>query len=768
MFNIPSDVRRQARRGLTLAERWKRTVPTRNHQWARRLAEGESVSAAELAEMLAYLQETANHSQGLAGDGGPSAKAIARLMAGGNDGLRWAEANYGAKVGQTIKGRLTRGAGGRFSSGGAAAPAIQASDLGLSAGEMEAFAAMQAGQSLSIAQINALTAAGIAMEGANGKVRLTAAGVRMRNKLARGDVAGAKAEAEALKAKKTGKAKAGGGGKGAKEKPTPEAKEAEKRKQMEDALKKLEFTPEETKAIADFIDSGDLDYGSELGKKLVKAGLLTANKKAEEYVLTTPGRAFVRAVRQGKLADAKQALKQGRLRMKLNGNKIVKKPTPVTENGVSPLDETVEVEATVDMGEYGVWQEIPDEAYVPYGVVSFAALEANKEASQAAEQISVLTYQFCELVRNAMGNPDVADKRAAVFALVDEFSALVEATLGGVEVNAESANPPPSPSGLSLIAPDPMGEALIELAEAESGRIVELVEAEGAVQAANPLRLDIAIIKPGFGNKRDGHYYSKEVLARDAKVFEGAKMYETDHRAEEKSTRTWVSTIESIAGFTDDGAPIGKVVVHDPNFAERLRNLKAAGLLERMECSILARGKVGKGTIDGQPANVVESINEAMSVDWVTKAGAGGKALRLAESDGETTDNPEAPVVPDVTPPTDEEKKPEAEATPALPVETTPQEAAAPEQEPVNLSESDVLALLENVNPIVAKRVKGKPFATAAEVKAAVEDEMAYLKEATGSGRPITFAEAQPVTKRTRAEIEETAARVSKKYLSGR
>lgn len=170
----------------------------------------------------------------------------------------------------------------------------------------------------------------------------------------------------------------------------------------------------------------------------------------------------------------------------------------------------------------------------------------------------------------------------------------------------------------------------MEFAESAVGHAISLAERSG--NEVVPLHLDIAIIEPGFGNKKDNHYYSREVLERDAGVFEGVKMYESDHRPGEKSTRTWVSTVTGIEGFTDDGAPIGRVSVHEKSFAERLLALDADGLLGKMECSILASGQAKKGKIDGKKAKIVEAITSAESVDWVTRAGCGGRALAITES----------------------------------------------------------------------------------------------------------------------------------------
>jgi hypothetical protein len=66
--------------------------------------------------------------------------------------------------------------------------------------------------------------------------------------------------------------------------------------------------------------------------------------------------------------------------------------------------------------------------------------------------------------------------------------------------------------------------AEVALAENDAGGIIELAEAGNG---ATPLKLNIAVIEPGFGNQHDNRYYSREMLERDAQVFEGVKMYTT-------------------------------------------------------------------------------------------------------------------------------------------------------------------------------------------------------------------------------------------------
>src|SRR4030066_1528276 len=135
--------------------------------------------------------------------------------------------------------------------------------------------------------------------------------------------------------------------------------------------------------------------------------------------------------------------------------------------------------------------------------------------------------------------------------------------------------------------PHKPSDNLEHFAESYAGIIAEDFGVDDANPARAPLTMRVQLIRPGWGNVKDSHYYTPEVLRRDAHVFEGKKMYTTDHRENEKSVRTEVSKVETIEGFTDDGAPIAKVIVFDPGFAESIRNRAKAGLLDSLECSVL-------------------------------------------------------------------------------------------------------------------------------------------------------------------------------------
>lgn len=142
--------------------------------------------------------------------------------------------------------------------------------------------------------------------------------------------------------------------------------------------------------------------------------------------------------------------------------------------------------------------------------------------------------------------------------------------------------------------------------------------------------IDLVLMEPGWGNKRDMHYYGGNMLKQNAHKFDGVKMYEVNHKDSERTNRTWVSTIvESGDRFTPDGAPVAKAYIHNNDFLERTRNLQEGGLISQMANSIVATGKVVRGMVEGVTGNIVQEITEAKFVDWVPSAGAGGHALAL-------------------------------------------------------------------------------------------------------------------------------------------
>ena len=383
--------------------------------------------------------------------------------------------------------------------------------------------------------------------------------------------------------------------------------------------------------------------------------------------------------------------------------------------------------------------------YIPMSVQSFKDLDSVEQANVLLEEVKKRISQYTELsfriIYDSANQPDqILPKMEA---LTEEYLEVIRAILDQGSAGYEEAD--------LVTEGEPEALQLNEswASDAAVAEVIDLIES-----TTEPLSVDLQIIKPGWGNPHDRNYYPAEVLKRDASVFIGAKQYETDHRPEEKSTRTWVSTITKIVGFTDDGAPIGRAVVHDPGFAERLRNLKSAKLLDKMECSILAQGTARKGSISGQDGDIVESIVSVDAVDWVTRAGAGGQALDISETNPISDVNKEAvmtanlqvpPTVPVTTLVEGQEGAPPAPATPpegtpgsstpAPVVPPAPPAAVPPEAPPAVTAEAVAEALKKVYLPAVSlKRLQAGTYPTAEKLEEAIQAEITYVKALTGSG----------------------------------
>jgi len=382
-----------------------------------------------------------------------------------------------------------------------------------------------------------------------------------------------------------------------------------------------------------------------------------------------------------------------------------------------------------------------------------------ESAGDVLAEAATLKAKALALVRDMAALLEDRTLPEAVRKEIEDVRTALRRTWADLEADGGKAEEADGETSTEAATP-PEQEATTTETFAESAEGITLLS-EGALPAdgMGPLTLKVKLIEPGFGNKRDGHYYPAEMLRRDSHVFEGAKMFETDHREGEKSTRTWVSTVRKVTGYSDTGAPIAEVVVHDPSFAQRVRNLATSSLLDSMACSILASGNVKRGKVGGEDARIVEAITDAQAVDWVTRAGAGGQALAImseAQSEPEPTNGGTA---------MNEVEQQE----PAV----TPEPVQEKEPEPVveRLSETDAAAVLAEAqcNDAIKERLAQGSYANADALRAAIVAEVEYLKRVTGAGKVTDLGEtakAQP-KKVTLAEVEDRVQKVNQKWGFG-
>lgn len=261
-----------------------------------------------------------------------------------------------------------------------------------------------------------------------------------------------------------------------------------------------------------------------------------------------------------------------------------------------------------------------------------------------------------------------------------------------------------------------------DLIELSVGRVLEALPSDDG-----PMKLKIEMIQPGWGNPKDNMYYDRSVLKEHIGIFRGAKMFETNHKTDEIKNSTWVSTVLEVGEeFSENGAPIAIIGIHKEHFAKEARNLQELGILDQLKCSIRAAALVRPNfKRDGRKGQYVQEFTKALSVDWVSHAGAGGKAIQIQENDDMKN----------------KKKKVEEEDVKEALIEEGEGEAETGTKETV-LSESDVTALMpKNMPEQIKQRILNEQYPTVVEANAAIIAELDYVRELTGSGSPIGLGE---------------------------
>jgi len=447
--------------------------------------------------------------------------------------------------------------------------------------------------------------------------------------------------------------------------------------------------------------------------------------------------------------------------------------------------EDMPIPGAAELGEYAYANDDAEQKAewdTPLHALSFSDADAAASARESIDRLRTRIGQFNRLMNNIMWSDEVKDRASALRTLTEEFVALLpgsvkataEAAAVGIdvcvcpecgeEVEHERGTPcskTECPKCGVMMAPktEETEESEPELETAKLAEIyvgVELLtEGIAEADAQGPLTMKIRPIRPGFGNRKDNNYYPADMLKRDAHKLVGLKMYETNHKAKDKSTRTWVSTTTALLGFDNIGAPILEAVAHNPDFSQRIRNLNAAkdangnSLLEKMECSILGDGKIKRNQMrEGRKTNVVETLTMMQGIDWVTKAGAGGKALSIAESDKDGN--------------MEEQETQEKEA----PKEEAPKKDAEPQGQVLE-AVSVLKALLTSGLPQAAQeRLVEAEYADGDTLKTAIDAEKAYLEAARPSegGRPFGMGGAEPKREEDEKPLAERESGILERY----
>lgn len=169
-------------------------------------------------------------------------------------------------------------------------------------------------------------------------------------------------------------------------------------------------------------------------------------------------------------------------------------------------------------------------------------------------------------------------------------------------------------------------ESAITITEERPIKLIEKVKADQSIP--------VKIIQPGWGSSG---YYPQEVLERDAGVYtEGLKMYwnhptfEEEQERPERDLRDLAGVLVSQGRWEENGKE-GPGIYADAEIFSGFQGpveemAKYIGLSHR------ANGKAMQGEAEGRQGQIINSIEEAISVDFVTMPGAGGQIVDLFES----------------------------------------------------------------------------------------------------------------------------------------
>ncbi len=172
--------------------------------------------------------------------------------------------------------------------------------------------------------------------------------------------------------------------------------------------------------------------------------------------------------------------------------------------------------------------------------------------------------------------------------------------------------------------------AVLDATTLQETRTAALGEALGVTDTGGQKR-EITIIEAGWGSSG---YYAREVLARDcASIFPvGTHMY-LNHPTESEDYERPERDVRDLAAVTTRECYMkGDAVMAECEVFEHYAPLIDA-IAPHIGCSIRAMGEAEQGEAEGRKGPLIRSLDEGISVDFVTRAGAGGKVgARLLES----------------------------------------------------------------------------------------------------------------------------------------
>ena len=167
----------------------------------------------------------------------------------------------------------------------------------------------------------------------------------------------------------------------------------------------------------------------------------------------------------------------------------------------------------------------------------------------------------------------------------------------------------------------------------------EFAEAAHGVDELSKNEVVVTVLQPGF-NRSGARYYTNDAVEHAVRegLFNNRKMFVNHPSASEMRDRPernltdWVSTVKETWVDEETGAIKARIKVVQNWFGDFLKQLQENEALPDVGLSIFAQGQVQRKKIDGRLTDVVERFTRALSVDWVTEPGAGGRVDAIWEA----------------------------------------------------------------------------------------------------------------------------------------
>lgn len=160
---------------------------------------------------------------------------------------------------------------------------------------------------------------------------------------------------------------------------------------------------------------------------------------------------------------------------------------------------------------------------------------------------------------------------------------------------------------------------------------LEITESLGTVSELTGRRLKVRVIE---GDKLGSSaYYPAEVIRRDGpKVFtKGTPMFLDHQTAEEKANKPFGSISDFVGELAEDAYYENDGLYAEVEVFEDVAPLIKARM-NKIGVSVRANVVAEPGVINGRAVPIAKQFTSARSVDFVMKAGAGGKIVSILES----------------------------------------------------------------------------------------------------------------------------------------